>query len=72
MFIPKSLLFWNSLEMKKKYRRVRKKVTLKSFYNIHIYIYHGFQFFVAGDDKVELNITEINDFTDIINFWGKI
>jgi hypothetical protein len=35
-------------------------------------MYQSFPFFVAGDDKVELNITEINDFTDIIHFWGNI
>lgn len=69
MFIPKSHLFWNSLEVRKKYRTVSKKVTFQVFI---IYIHHRFPFFVAGDDKVELNIIEINDFTDIINFWGKI
>jgi hypothetical protein len=69
MFIPKSLLFWNSLEVRKKYRTKKKKITLKVSI---IYIYHCFPFFVAGDDKVEPNITEINDFTDTINFWGKI
>jgi len=37
MFIPKSLLFWNSPEVRKKYRTVSKKVTLQvSIIYIHI------------------------------------
>jgi len=51
MFIPKSLLFWNSLEVRKKYRTIKKNVTLQVSI---VYIYHFFLFFVVGDDKVEL------------------
>jgi len=45
MYIPKSLLFWNSLEVRNKYRTVSKKVTLH-FSIIHKY--HCFPFFCCS------------------------